>query len=98
MPMERKKLEGDTLEQLTDLMQEGPIEGSWYCAASAELERRKFEQQMEVNKAQIEAAQAAKDTAEYTRRNALFMLCSVIAVLVTSGASAFFQYLTWATR
>lgn len=77
--------------------------------ALAELECRKFDGQEAVNEAQIEAAtatteaaKAAKDTAkaaektaEYTKQNARYMLSSVLAILVTSGASAFFQFLTW---
>ena len=43
-------------------------------------------------------ARAAQKTAEYTRQNARYMLWSVIAILVTSGASAVFQILTWVTR
>jgi hypothetical protein len=44
----------------------------------------------------MEATQAAKETAKYTRRNALGVLLSVLAMLLTSGVSAVIQFLTWA--
>jgi hypothetical protein len=93
-----------SLEELTDMLAHGPhgMKGNKHYEALAELECRKFEGQQEVDKAQIEAAkaateaaEAAKATAKYTKRNALYMLLSVIAILVTSGASAVFQFLTW---
>lgn len=45
--------------------------------------------------AQQDAAQAAKDTAIYTQKNARYMLWSVIAIAVTSGLNALFAFLTW---
>lgn len=45
--------------------------------------------------AQQEAAQAAKDTAIYTQKNARYMLWSVIAIAITSGLSAVFAFLSW---
>jgi hypothetical protein len=100
----RRKLEQTTLERLFDYLEEGPQAGApAYWHASAELKRRKFQAQMAVFTAQIkaaeaatEAAEAAKKTTEYTRKNARYMLLSVIAILLTLGASAVFQYLTWA--
>jgi hypothetical protein len=63
------------------------------------LERRKTTWQKQASDAQIEAAEAAKKTAEYAKRNArymLLMLLSVIAIFLTAGLSAVFQFLTWA--
>jgi predicted Rossmann-fold nucleotide-binding protein len=81
----REELEGLLVGQLVDSMQKGPGEDYW--AAAGEVERRKFAAQTVVNEAQIEAAksateaaEAAKTTADYTRRNARYMLLSVIAV------------------
>lgn len=101
MPWERNTWAGYPLEQLFDCLKLGPND-TQYNKAFAELECRKYEEQKAVNEAQkeaaraaIEAAEAATKTAEYTERNARYMLWSVIAILVTSGASAVFQFLTW---
>jgi hypothetical protein len=100
-----RELENTPLERLYDHLKFGPDEeiGHLYYGALAELECRKFEGQMEVNKAQIEAAkatteaaEAAKKTAEYTKQNALYMLLSVFAILLTSGATAVLEFLAWA--
>jgi hypothetical protein len=95
MLFERDSWKDYPLEQLFDSLKLGPNDGVNYYKALAELECRKFEEQMKVNEAQKEAAEAAKKTAEYTRQNARYMLSSVIAILATSGAGALFQFLTW---
>jgi hypothetical protein len=97
----QKELEQASLEKLIEGLQLGPRpdgDNRRYYSALAELERRKFLGQMEVDEAQknaakaaIEAAEAAKTTAEYTKRNARYMLWSVVAILVTSGVSAVIQ-------
>jgi hypothetical protein len=95
MASDREKLEDETLEQLADRMQDGPDSQRRYYAPLAELERRKTIWQLEACKAQKEAAEATKETAKYAKQNARYMLWSVIAILVTSGASALFQFLSW---
>jgi hypothetical protein len=86
-------------------MQEGPPSGPKYHAALAELERRKACCELEATEAADaakeeacaakESARAANDTAEYTKKNALYMLWSVIAILVTSFISALVNILAW---
>jgi len=73
MPSDREKLEGESLKQLTDRMQDGPQSGRHYHAPLAELERRKASWERQAAEAQLEAAEAAKETAKYTRRAAFFM-------------------------
>jgi hypothetical protein len=103
MPSKRETVHNYSPEKLAECLQHGPSEGGYYYAALAQFELLKFEGQERVNTAQIEAAsaateaaEAAKRTAEYTKQNAVYMLLSVLAILLTSGASAFFQFLTWA--
>jgi hypothetical protein len=102
MPSPREMLKDESLAQLADRMQEGPPSGPKYYTALAELERRKacFEQEAaesakEAADAAKESARAANDTAEYTKKNARYMLWSVIAILVTSFISALVNILAW---
>jgi hypothetical protein len=95
-------LEHESLAQLADRMQEGPPNGPKFHAALAELERPKACWEQEASEAAKEAADAAKDsahaandTAEYTKKNARYMLWSVIAILVTSFISALVNVLAW---
>ena len=109
MPSPREMLEHESPAQLADRMQEGPPSGPKFHAALAELERRKACWEQEASEAAKEAANAAKesacaakdsahaanDTAEYTKKNARYMLWSVIAILVTSFISALANVLAW---
>lgn len=94
MPSPREMLERESLAQLADRMQEGQPSGQYHIAM-AELERRRASWEQEATKAAKEAACAAKDTAEYTKKNARYMLWSVIAILVTSFISALVNILAW---
>jgi hypothetical protein len=96
MPTRREQLQGESLEQLADRMQDGPGGSSQYHPAAAELERRKAVWQRDAAIAAQEAASAEKSTAEYTQRTAHYMLWSVWAIFATSGASALFSILAWA--
>jgi hypothetical protein len=87
MASPREQLEKETLGQLADRMQYGPQEGQYHPAA-AELERRRAAWQSAAAKAELDGAEAAISTAEYTRRTARYMLWSVWAILATSGISA----------
>jgi hypothetical protein len=109
MPSPREMVECESLGQLADRMQEGPPSGPKYHTALAELERRKACWEQEATEAAKEAADAAKeaacaakesaraanDTAEYTKKNARYMLWSVIAIFVTSLISALVNILAW---
>jgi hypothetical protein len=95
MPSTRETLQNESIEQLADLMQDGPSSARPYYAALAELERRRVEREEEVSRAQQEAAEAAKATAEYTRKNVRAMWWSVAVLAAGSVISAFFQYLSW---
>jgi hypothetical protein len=95
MPSDREKLEAETLENLADRMQDGPESGRFYYCALAELERRRAKWQLDAANSQMDAAHAAKETAEYTMLNAWYMKLSVVAIAITSGLSALFQFLSW---
>jgi hypothetical protein len=63
MTSEREKLESETLGQLADRMQDGPDSDRRYFGPLAEIERRKAAWMKASADAQIEAAEAAKETA-----------------------------------
>jgi hypothetical protein len=96
MPSHREKLQDEDIEQLADRMQDGPSSGRHYYAALAELERRRAIWEQDASRAQEEAAQAAKATAEYTRKNVRAMWASVAILALGSIITAFFQFLSWA--
>ena len=75
----RIELEGKTLGEIADWMYERWENRAAQIAGQAEFLRRQ-------TIAQQEASAASVQTAEFTRRNARYMLWSVIA-LVASGAS-----------
>jgi hypothetical protein len=56
--------------------------------ARAEFLRRQTTLQREATQAAKEAAQAAKDTAIYTKKNARYMLWSVVVLAIASAISA----------
>jgi hypothetical protein len=61
-----------------------------HLMAEAEIARR-------LAVAQLDAAKAMVDTAAYTKRNANYMLASIVVALmaaIASAASAYFAYLT----
>jgi hypothetical protein len=76
MTSEREKLESETLGQLADRMQDGPDSDRRYFAPLAEIERRKAAWMKASADAQIEAVEAAKEAARYTKRTTLYMLLS----------------------
>jgi hypothetical protein len=95
MPTTRETLQDESIEQLADRMQDGPNSGRLYYAPLAELERRRVGWEEEVSRAQKEAAEAAKATAEYTRKNVRAMWWSVAVLAAGSIITAFFQFLSW---
>jgi len=86
MASSRERLEDAPLGQLADMMEAGPNHG--YHIASAELQRR-------LAAAQLNAANAAERTAQYTKDTARWMFWSVMAIAATSGVQALFAFLTW---
>ena len=84
MASDREKLEGETLRQLADRMQDGPDSNRRYYAPLAELKRRKAVWAEALAQAQQEAAHAAIETARYTKQATRYMLLSVLAVLIGS--------------
>ena len=79
MPSRREQMEDCTLSELFDVLAADGPGGHEYQSASAELQRRRFVAQEELEKtqiaaadAQIEAAQYAKQTLEAMRRNAFW--------------------------
>jgi hypothetical protein len=95
MPSTRETLQNESIEQLADRMQDGPNGGRLCYAPLAELERRRVGWEEAASRAQKEAAEAAKATAEYTRKNVRAMWWSVAVLAAASVISAFFQYLSW---
>jgi hypothetical protein len=76
--------------ELFDCLKLGPsVGGANYNRLLAELECRKYAHQEAVNKTRIAAAEAAKETAGYTRQSARAMWSSVIAIFVTAAVSAY---------
>jgi hypothetical protein len=61
----------------------------------AELQRRLAASQFEAYDAQVKAAEAAEETAKYTRSTARWMFWSVVAIAITSGIQALFAFLNW---
>jgi hypothetical protein len=51
------------------------------------LERRKAEWLLEANQAQQQAARAAQETAEYTKRHACYLIWSVVVLAIASIAN-----------
>jgi hypothetical protein len=95
MASDREKLQTETLEQLSDRMQDGPSTTRHYYSALAELERRKAVWQREAAEAQKAAASSAELTAQYTKETARYMLYSVLAILFAAVLSALFSWLAW---
>ena len=92
-------MKDESTEQLADRMQDGPSSGRHYYAALAELERRRANSELEACKAQKEGAEAAKATAEYTRKYVRAMWVSVVVLAVSStftAVAAVLQILKWA--
>jgi hypothetical protein len=90
MPPNRDGWAQKAAGELFDCLELGPsVGGANYNRVLAELECRKYEDQAAVYKTRIEAAEAAKETAGYTRQSARAMSSSVIAVSVTAAASAY---------
>ena len=94
MASDREKLELESFGRLADDMQHGP-KARQYHVANAELQRRLAEWQREIHDAQISAANAARETAGFTKSSARWMFWSVIAIVVTSGIQALFAFLAW---
>jgi hypothetical protein len=88
MASDRENLEGETLGQLADRMQNGPNAPRHYYSALAELERRKAIWQREAAEAQKAAASSAESTAQYTKKTAHYMLLSVIVLAVSAVITA----------
>lgn len=95
MPSDREKTESWTAAQLYDSLSNHAPDSHPHHVAAAEIMRRQMVAQDDLARVQKEAADATIATAEYTRLNARYMLYSVIAILVTSGASAIFSFLMW---
>jgi hypothetical protein len=95
MASDREKLEGATLEQLADCMQDGPQIGRPYHASAAELERRKATWQRKAKQATEDAANAAIETAEHTRRSARYMLWSVVVLALASALNLVVSFAAW---
>jgi hypothetical protein len=90
LSLQRAKLADLNLDQLADTLA-GPHPGTpSHGVAMAEFTRRQTLAQLESARAQQEAAEAAKLTAQFTRRTARYMLISVIATVVL-----FFLNLAW---
>jgi hypothetical protein len=90
----RRELKDLHLDQLADRIAHGASE--WLQNnARAELLRRQTVAQIEATEAQKVAAEAARDASIYAKMNALYMLLSVIAIFITSGATAIFAYFAW---
>ncbi len=94
MASPRENLQNESLGQLADRMQFGPSSLGYYTAL-AELERRRTISQLAATEAAKEAADSAKATAKSTKKSARYILLSVVAILLTSGASALFSFLAW---
>jgi hypothetical protein len=86
--MERRELAELSLDALSDWMSDASPDSQAAQIASAEFSRRQ-------TALQIEATQAAIDTAEFTRRSALYMLLSVIVVAIAALVSAVITVLQW---
>jgi hypothetical protein len=78
--IERRQLSTMTLDEVADVKAGSTATSSNDQAADAEFIRRQTQ-------AAIDAAQAAMDTAKYTRRNARYMLWSVIVLAASSIVS-----------
>jgi hypothetical protein len=85
----RQRLAGETLEQLADLMASGAGGPGThvYNPALAEINRRQTLANLAAAKAQENAANAAQQTARYTRINAWYVLASVIVLALSAVAT-----------
>lgn len=90
----RGRLASLSLDQLADELAASPQNSIAHGIAEAEITRRQTlaiqqaaDAQQKASAAQIESGQAVEDTAKYTRRNALYMLCSVIVALFAAVAA-----------
>jgi hypothetical protein len=84
MVSDREKLEKESLGAIADRMAEAEPTSRVHTMAMAEITRRQTIAQLKAAEAQVEAAGAAKETAEFTRQNARYLLWSVV-VLATSS-------------
>jgi len=78
--MHRAELENVSLDELADRIAGAPAMSTFGEAARAELARRQL-------LLQVQATQAAKDTADYTRKSARYIFWSVVAIAVSSVAT-----------
>jgi hypothetical protein len=85
-------LKAKSEDELTQLAMSSQVGSQNRDDVEIEFRRREHLRQMEVAERQIAAAEATIATAEHTRRNANYMLWSVIALFLTSGITAL---VTW---
>jgi hypothetical protein len=78
-----------SLDEITERLSNASPSGETHAHLMAELTRRQ-------TIAQIEAAGATKATAEHNRRNANYMLASVIVLVLASAAQVLVTLLTGA--
>jgi len=90
---ERQKLASLTLDELADKLAVD-ANSLAHSIAMAEFTRRQTlaqqqaaDAQIDASSAQIKSGQAITDTAEYTRKNARYMLWSVIVLAITGSLS-----------
>jgi hypothetical protein len=76
-----------SLEELADFMSNADASGSANQAAKTEFLLRQTKLQEAATGATREAAEAERKTARYTRRNAFYMLLSVIVLAIASVAN-----------
>ena len=88
-----KLLSQMTLDQLTDFLSKGGPGSQDDQMARAEFMRRQTEMQIKAMYAALEAAGAVKATARYVRRNARYMLWSVIVLAASSFLGLVRQFL-----
>jgi len=87
MPSDREKLEVESLAAVADRMSNAEHGSRTHTVALAEFTRRQTLAQLQATQAQIDAAEAAKETAIYTRQNAKYLLWSVIVLASSSVLS-----------
>jgi len=94
LPHPRRKLADLSLDDLADALGVADAGSAAHTAAMAEFTRRGALTQERVAQAQLAAAAATEATAEATRRNARYMLWSVVALVVSAILN--FAYNLWA--
>ena len=88
MPSRREQMEGCTLSQLFDALAADGPGGHEYQSASAELQRRRFVAQEELEKTQITAAAAQIEAAQYAKQSLTAMRNTAFWTAVAAVSTA----------